>query len=470
MSAAGEMVQMVLPSHLKGEISLSTLSQGGPQDCQPLRIAQALVIVQAMEESASIGSFVLAAQPEYGVILRSRRLEIGVQTVFTGLKGLSSDKGFNVMFDALGVSSLVLPPSTEVIETKVDSLDPGSLFFTVSTIDGEGMRSAPSVGYLEYVLPDEEIGRHRRFVSDSERAAAISASAPHTEGVKTNVCFFGADIMDGQRSIWLAQSQHMSGGRGDLSFTWILGEHAGEGTAGFDARSSVRHRLQSMQHVRVLASPGFELRQSELSDVPGDGRPPASAVWDNNVEKLFQYAHESLLAYNYDIDAVQPDWCRRIYQRMRAVLQHGGQPCGVVVYGNTRLEGNEVGGDVVITDTARALGIPTVAELMNLFVSSHILPTAIVAPSSYALEHDSVQSVLGAPAQAGGSTLRGARAPPMGLVIAPAVDTVKFDPARYQSMDGATAAPAYRHPACTVQGLATTPCAVVGFIARLAPG
>jgi hypothetical protein len=437
-----------------------------------VRFGQDVVDVQAKGNRgiAATGNLILVKYPEYGTMLRSKRLEIAVQTVVTD--PVRSTEDYSVCFEALGVASLTLPPSTEIIETKVDSLDPGSLFFSVSTADKEGSRSAPSHGYIEYVLPDEEIRRHRRFASDDERRASAAVPVLKRESAM-NVCFFGADILDGQRSIWLAQSQHM-GGVGGPTFTWILGKHAEEGKAGFDVRSSVRHRLRGLEHVRVLDSPGFEVDARELSDVPGDGRPAASAVWGNDVGRLFQYAHESLLAYDYNIDAVQPAWCRRIYQRMRAALRDAGRPCGVVVYGNTRMEDNEVGGDVVITDTARALDIPTVAELMNLFVSAHILPTVIVAPSQYALEHDSVRFVLAGRGMAQISDkalVDGTRAlPPAGVVISPAVDTDKFDPARYYSANGARTEAVYRHPTCAVQGQAAIPCTVVGFVARLAPG
>ena len=73
---------------------------------------------------------------------------------------------------------------------------------------------------------------------------------------------------------------------------------------------------------------------------------------------------------------------------MRDTLRQ--RACDVVVYGN----GGGFGSDVVIVDTAKALRIPTVTEVMNLNIGKDIIPTVIVAPSRHSMEHPSVRSVV----------------------------------------------------------------------------
>ena len=66
------------------------------------------------------------------------------------------------------------------------------------------------------------------------------------------------------------------------------------------------------------------------------------------------------------------------------------QSCDIIVYGNSRGYGFEV----LLVDAANMLHIPSVTELVNLYIDSDILPTVIISPSHYALTHKSIQDVL----------------------------------------------------------------------------
>lgn len=191
-----------------------------------------------------------------------------------------------------------------------------------------------------------------------------------------------------------------------------------------------------------------------------------------------RYSHESLILANYSIDRVQPLWCRNFYMILRDALPP--LSCSAIVYGNER----GFSADVLVTDAARILGIPIVAELLNLYVHKDVLPTVLVAPSTFAAEHSSVQSALSeqfavpVPVHSKLASLR----KPLAVIIPPAVDTRRFDPANFRGRKFAANSYAqvgvYSHPACKIrgvlpldaQGKPIKPCVVVGFIARLSPG
>jgi hypothetical protein len=146
---------------------------------------------------------------------------------------------------------------------------------------------------------------------------------------------------------------------------------------------------------------------------------------------------------NYSIDHVRPLWCRDFYRTLRDALPSFG--CSALVYGNER----GFSADVLVTDTARILGIPTVAELLNLYMHPDVVPTVVVAPSTYALEHESIRSAMEAAA---------AGAAGAAVVIPPSVDTDHFNPHRYRGKVTGR-----------VNGQTKTT-VVIGFVARLSAG
>lgn len=166
---------------------------------------------------------------------------------------------------------------------------------------------------------------------------------------------------------------------------------------------------------------------------------------------------------------MRPSWCQQFYLLLREALPL--HHCSVLVYGNER----GFSPDVLVTDAARILNIPTAAELLNLFVDKDVVPTVLVAPSTYAVEHETIQAVLNIP------THDAQRHPlavqrPFAVVIPPSVDFVAFHPERFAE-NRAQNPVVYQHPACKAVGYVyavsdgpSAPCTVIAFIARLAPG
>jgi hypothetical protein len=189
-----------------------------------------------------------------------------------------------------------------------------------------------------------------------------------------------------------------------------------------------------------------------------------------------RYAHESLILANYTIDRVQPLWCRQFYTILRDALPP--LSCSAIVYGNER----GFSADVLVTDAARILGIPTVAELLNLYVHKDVLPTVMVAPSTFAVEHESIQAALNERYTVPATGKLGPLHSPLAAVIPPAVDTSRLNPAIYRGRKYAPNSYAqegvYAHPACEIRGevprdekgIPVKPCVIVGFLARLSPG
>lgn len=71
------------------------------------------------------------------------------------------------------------------------------------------------VGYIEYVLSPEEIKNNRKFYGaqipkiSSEEQIRSTRGDGMTNGV-TNICIWGSDQMDGQKTIWFQQAKHLN--------------------------------------------------------------------------------------------------------------------------------------------------------------------------------------------------------------------------------------------------------------------
>ncbi len=168
---------------------------------------------------------------------------------------------------------------------------------------------------------------------------------------------------------------------------------------------------------------------------------------------------------------MKPLWCQQFYALLRAALPK--EHCSAIVYGNER----GFSPDVLVTDAARILGIPTVAELLNLFVDAEVVPTVMVAPSLFAMEHESIQAVLHMETKKAGKKNHPLSVQtPLAVSIPPSVDTDTFDAALYAKNRAANPV-VYQHPACRAVGFKyaptdgpSAPCTIIAFIARLAPG
>jgi glycosyltransferase involved in cell wall biosynthesis len=349
---------------------------------------------------------------------------------------------------------------------------------------------------MEFVLTHEEISKHRYFQAEDASESVLHATNLNTssEGdlysspggnhrltaettrpggsngtLPQNICLFNGPKLDGQKQIWYQQSKHMDPAR--FHFIWLLAEGA--------AGDPTVHFIAVLPHISVGANPALPVAVDELAEAPADGSAPASELWAGNTTYLFFYAHQRLVAANYTVDEVTPVWCRRMYVTMReAMLRHS---CEVVVYGNTR----GFSSDVVVTDTARVLGIPLVAELLNLYMHELVLPDVVVAPSQFALQHHSMRKITGGGDTCSNGQVSGTeqlsqcpctpprmKSPEM-VVIPPSIDTGRF------SREMVLEHEIYHHPACKVHISAVMrtgnesghwPCVVIGFVARLSPG
>jgi hypothetical protein len=418
-------------------------------------------------------SYVTLYNPTYGAIM-SDRMEIEMGSV-------SAERFDAIHFKASGVADTHLSADTTVIESTNMDVQPSSVFYTLRTVQSStasinerteegGVRMTTpltryghsSASYLEFVLSDDAIKRSRKlYHSGSGKTGAglanranynpLEQRRAHTTPVQ--VCIFAGPKLDGQKQIWTQQSQSLA--PQGFHFTWLLHLQPNLSVAEQAGSNPVlQHLTKLLPHITIAANPVFQLDLSMLAQDPGDGRGPASLVWQRVVADLYFYAYEGLVKANYVIDAVQPEWCRELFAQMRDTLLQN--QCEVAVYGNQ----GGFGSDVALVHTAAALGIPTVAELMNLNLHPLVLPSAVVAPSRFVIEHSSVADVLQSP---------GSRT--QGLVIPPSIDTKHFDPARYRLQgDGARTAEVYHHPSCAQPDAALAPCIVVGFVARLSPG
>jgi hypothetical protein len=337
------------------------------------------------------------------------------------------------------------------------------------------------------------------FATPPPEAAEIGfsheESGVHSKPSTIRICIWGSNVMDGQKQIWLQQIESMQGAR--FAFTWILSlpegqqlSHAEGGHANpdlFDSYNSVLKRLVALPHCRVVDSPfnGFSLKVEELLEAPtaahhenegegenegeneGEGEREvaeevpelahhlaAAAVWRGELGRLYLYAHERFVAARRNISLLSPSWVRLFYERLHTFLLQ--QRCDVLVYGNSR----GFSSDVFITDVSAAMQIPTVTELLNLFADPRVLPDAVVAPSLFALQHESVAHLADAYARTRGRRWERRLET---AVIQPGVDAFGvFHPINY----------AARRDAADWGDLVhgRQRCFEVGFVGRLAPG
>ena len=213
------------------------------------------------------------------------------------------------------------------------------------------------------------------------------------------------------------------------------------------------------------------LISDDLSEDPKDGRLPASQIWNNDIINIYKYAHDSMKSSKYIINKIKLKWVRNFFNNIKRTLK--SVQCDLLIYGNAR----DFNSDVLLIDTAKSLSIPVITELLNLFIDSELLPHVIIAPSTYAAEHDSISSVS-QPI----NTLDqhpSHHHHPFTIIIPPSVDTNRFRPYDDMFGDGLTSTPPYHHPSCNIISNSIYqpppphhhhPCVVIGFIARLAPG
>ena len=195
---------------------------------------------------------------------------------------------------------------------------------------------------------------------------------------------------------------------------------------------------------------------------------------------------------NFDISTLRPLWARTVFEKLVRNMQ--GNNCDVVVYGNDR----GFNADVLLRDTAFAMDIPTAVELLNLFIDPNMLPTALIAPSHYAGQHESILDSIQAAqsttnrhssSSRGGAWKEVVTPLPLIEVIPPSVDMTKFNKTNLLENAAAHHAAAINyHKDCvsinefnkkyppnnasrhgTAAAGEMRDCIHIGFIARLAP-
>lgn len=263
--------------------------------------------------------------------------------------------------------------------------------------------------------------------------------------------------MDGQRRVWLDQTARLDNGR--FFFTWIAeafepNPQNGNVSVLFKLLDELRAKNRNVQYI---SSPGYALSKLDLVEKPADGSQAVSEIWRDNVTAVYEYVHNRFVAANYNIDLISPLWCRNFYTKVRQVMLD--MFCNVTVYANDRYFSS----NVLILDTSRILGIPSVGELSNQYMHLLTVPDIIVAPSLFSAQQKSIRAAIHFDKQ---------KSTPRVVIISPSVDTDTFNPSLRRSERK------YQHPSCEKNGLEKVSeatenrkrCFIVGFVSRLSPG
>ena len=193
------------------------------------------------------------------------------------------------------------------------------------------LRGYRTYGYIEFVLSEQDIATQRRYVTTAARvvrsianssgdgvyAAELSSDkskqSQRSDGVekmtktsaqqmpnnknKTNICIWSSNKMDGQKSIWLQQIEHLQVEK--YHFTWLLTiadgytiqDHvAANGSAATALYKKVWDTFARRGNGRIVDSPFNKvgLNTTALNIPPNDGRPSAAEVWEEDDRKLYR--------------------------------------------------------------------------------------------------------------------------------------------------------------------------------------
>jgi hypothetical protein len=294
-----------------------------------------------------------------------------------------------------------------------------------------------------------------------------------------NICITSGGSMDGQKRIWLQQIEYMNPEK--YSFIWILSFLEGGTVETLNASNpnsfynqllQVTARRPLSNNIKIVNSlyNYHVIQEEELSQIPPDETIPVSMLWQSNKTKLYEYLHERYNKAQRKLENITPRWCYEFYQIMKRILIDN--ECHVIVYGN----GRGFNTDVFITDVAKVLGIPSITELLNLYLDDRAIPDIIVGPSLHSLKHQTIQQpVIINQASNGYSVL------PLQVVISPSVNQEVFSPVAAKI----TSASLLKAKSCSLYNNFTLPfqltkegdvfikhypCILVGFVGRLSIG
>jgi hypothetical protein len=125
-------------------------------------------------------------------------------------------------------------------------------------------------------------------------------------------------------------------------------------------------KILKQQLAKLVISPlsSMPIKISHFDEIPSDGTPPFSTFWDGNGRTLLSYLVNRIEMFEGKEDQISPLWTRRYVTAVMAFIKK--QNCHILVYGNDRNGDN----DALIPAIGNALNIPTVSELLNLFVGN----------------------------------------------------------------------------------------------------
>lgn len=139
---------------------------------------------------------------------------------------------------------------------------------------------------------------------------------------------------------------------------------------------------------RVVLNPttSLPIRRNSWHEIPGDGSPPFSAIWDGSVRSVMAYIVERVELFEGREDQLTPRWVRNFVVGLLTFSRD--LACDVMVYGND----NANDSDAILPVLAQALDIPSVSELLSVFVRKFSLSSVhflhILAFSSFSYNID----------------------------------------------------------------------------------
>jgi hypothetical protein len=323
----------------------------------------------------------------------------------------------------------------------------------------------------------KKLFRERRFnnILKSRSLTAVHPGGSLSMTNKMNICITSGGSMDGQKRIWLQQTEYLNSEK--YSFTWILSFLEGGTVETLNASNPNSFYNQLLQvternpskNIKILNSlyNYHVIEEEELSQIPPGETISASMLWQTNKTKLFEYLHERYNVAHRKLEDITPPWCYEFYQVMKRMLIDNG--CHVIVYGN----GRGFNTDVFITDVAKILGIPSITELLNLYLDNRAIPDIIVGPSLHSLKHQTIQQPVVI-----NQAHNGYKELPLQVVIAPSVNQEIFSPSNVTAALKKAKGCSFYHNftlpfKLTKEGDVFTkhyPCILVGFVGRLSIG
>lgn len=317
------------------------------------------------------------------------------------------------------------------------------------------------------LLPESFVGdlkdhyKAKKYIGSSKGPAKVTSfkeynpnSLPQKRPGRSRVCISSNLKMDGQRRIWIDQLKYfaeLAKDRPDFSFEFVylfttaeddqLEDNQVFNPQWFDEIAQDPSRalfyMKSIKDLLLMRTPqmslnsrwfGQKVKVIESALYSPDYNKPAKEFiegQEDNVTRLFDYMHHRFLLAKkrIDPDHLSPRWVYNLYQSFFEFWTF--VDCDMIVAGNPR----GLSADVLLTDIASIMHVPTLSELLNLYPHSFQTPDIIIAPSHYALEHESTRDVLASKTEPSkhGKDFVGA----LGVVIPPSVDMKTFDPQRF---------------------------------------